>query len=183
VNTIRSPQLVAVIAAIQQREPDLVRSALRHLQRRRVLKAAGGGMGHGRASEYGPPEIVSLAVAFELMTAGVPPERTSVAIEEAGGAMLVAVAAVMANRARDHILLALDGSLTSCSPAILTQWAMGRGSTRSAVVVNMRRLVDDLRDAVADTMGRDAAALLDALDTWAGTIMMTPGNASDPDPL
>ena len=180
--TISARQVIALIAAIQQCEPERVGSAMRRLRRRSVPFAAGGN-GRGRPAAYGPKDIVRLTVAFELMAAGVTPDRTVGAMEEGRDVVSRAVAAMMANRAGEDSLLALDGSIVSCSPAVVRQWAKGRGSTRSAVLINTGRIVDDLRDAVADTMGRDAAAVLDALDAWAGTIMMTPGNASDPDPL
>lgn len=175
---INSTRLVAIIAAILQKPHNLVDSSLKHLQRHRLLEAAGGGRGQGHPCEFGPAEIVTLCVAFELMETGITPKRASQAIEQSGTGMLDAMAAVMANRARADILLALDGSLTSCSPEIIVQWARSRGSTRSAVLVNMARLVDDLRNAVADAIGREAAPILEALDAWAADIVITRGNAS-----
>lgn len=71
----------------------------------------------------------------------------------------------------------MDGDVGFCAASDLVRWTEGRGSTRSAIVVNLTRILDDLRTAADDRTGTVPQGFAADLEAWARDVIGRDRNA------
>ena len=125
-------QTEEVLALIHDIRPDMrtaLQARMRHLQRYGIPR--GTNTGKGKAAAYGPAQIVSLAVAFELLQLGLTPEHSCELIREYENLILHDSSQAAAGLTEDykggHMLLVVNPSALSPLQKSKPEKLIGRG--------------------------------------------------------
>lgn len=170
-------QLTAILASAHDRPDADVRHWLGNMRRDGHLLVGDRPRGRGRPVMADPGEVILTAVAYELSAHDLPPKTVGRLFAAMPDDVVPAIARVVLGRHDGRCLLAVDGSPTVCAASDIVRWAEGRGSSRSALVVNLAMVVDDLKYAADDRRDAVPAGFDADLALWADAILRSHRNA------